>query len=212
MRYFVTGTDTDCGKTYFTALAVRALKRSGVDAVGLKPVCCGPRDDVEALRAACEGRLTADEINPIWMRHAAAPLACEMLGEPRPDYAEALRRVKETAARFPAVLVEGAGGWLVPLTEELSVADMAAALALPVLIVARNRLGMLNHALLTVESVRGRGLAVAGFVLNDCDGTGDEARATNRRVLERATDVPVLFELAPGQRDLPAVAGVSSAA
>ncbi len=183
MNYFITGTDTDCGKTYVTALLVKAARAAGVDAIGAKPFCCGPREDVQSLAAAADGVESLD---------AAAPRACEILGEPQADVSRALAGVHELAARHEQVFCEGAGGWLVPVTRGTTIADFAVQLGWPVIIVSRNKLGVLSHTLLTVESVRARGLDLAGVVLNDADAGDDPARRTNRQVLEESLPCPLL--------------------
>jgi dethiobiotin synthetase len=205
MNYFVTGTDTDCGKTYVTALLVRAARTARVDAVGAKPFCCGPRTDVEILAQASDHVETLDAINPVWLKTPAAPRACEMLGEPAADVPRALTAVRDLAARHAQVFCEGAGGWLVPVTKDCTVADFAADLGWPVIVVVRNKLGALNHTLLTLESVRRRGLPLAGIILNDVDGQTDEATRTNRAILEESCACPILAEIARGQTALAAL-------
>lgn len=200
MNYFVTGTDTDCGKTYVTALLVKAARAAGVDAVAAKPFCCGPREDVEILAEACGGAETPDAINPVWLKTPAAPRACELLGEPAADLSLALASVRALSARHQQVFCEGAGGWLVPVTKDKTVADFAVRLGWPVLLVVRNKLGALNHSLLTLESVRARGLEVAGIILNNADGLGDEAKRTNRPVLEECCGCPILAEVGRDER------------
>ena len=198
MNYFVTGTDTDCGKTYVTALLVRAARAAGTDAIGAKPFCCGPRDDVEILAAASDGVEPLDAINPIWLKTPAAPRACEILGEPAADMSLALAGVRALAERHTQVFCEGAGGWLVPITEKATIADFAADLGWPVIVVVRNKLGALNHTLLTLESIRARGLPLAGIILNDADGMDDDAKRTNRAVLEEFCGCPILAEAGRG--------------
>ncbi len=195
MNYFVTGTDTDCGKTFVTALLVKAARAAGVDAVGAKPFCCGPRTDVEILAAAAGGVEPPAAINPVWLQTPAAPRACQMSGEPAADWAGALAAVRALAARHDQVFCEGAGGWLVPVTDKLTLADFAVELGWPVIVVVRNRLGALNHALLTIESVRARGLELTGIVLNNADGLDDEPKRTNRAVLEEFCRCPILAEV-----------------
>jgi len=202
MNYFVTGTDTDCGKTFVTSLLVRAARAAGVDAVGAKPFCCGPRTDVEILAEASGGGETLEAINPVWRRTPAAPRACEMSGEPAADVSRALAGVRELAVRHEQVFCEGAGGWLVPVTRDLTVADFAGQVGWPVIVVVRNKLGALNHALLTVESVRARGLALAGIVLNNADGLDDEPKRTNRAVLEEFCGCPILAEVGRDEKAL----------
>lgn len=205
MNYFVTGTDTDCGKTFVTALLVRAARKARVDAVGAKPFCCGPRTDVEILAQASDHVETLDAINPVWLKTPAAPRACEMLGAPAADVPRALTAVRDLAARHTQVFCEGAGGWLVPVAKDCTVADFAADLGWPVIVVVRNKLGALNHTLLTLESVRRRGLPLAGIILNNVDGRTDEASRTNRAILEESCGCPILAEIARGQTALAAL-------
>jgi len=204
MNYFVTGTDTDCGKTFVTALLVRAARTAGGDAVGAKPFCCGPRTDVEILAQASNHVETLEAFNPVWLQTPAAPRACEMLGEPAADVPRALQAMRDLAARHAQVFCEGAGGWLVPIAKNYRVSDFAAELGWPVIVVVRNQLGALNHTLLTLESVRRRALPLAGIILNDLEGQHDEATRTNRAVLEESCACPILAEIARGQTVLSA--------
>lgn len=202
MNYFITGTDTDCGKTFVTALLVRAARQAGLDAVAAKPFCCGPREDVEILYAANDCVVPIDTINPVWLKTPAAPRACELIGEPAADYESAAASVRDLATRHAHVLCEGAGGWLVPISINFTLADFVAKLGWPVILVARNKLGVLNHALLTVESIRARGLSLAGVILNDADGIESAARRTNRQILEESLGVPLLAEVSQGATSL----------
>ena len=203
MNYFITGIDTDCGKTFVTALLVKAARAAGVDAIGAKPFCCGPRTDVEILAAAAGGVESLDAINPIWLRTPAAPRACELLGEPAADFSKALSVMRDLAQKHQQVLCEGAGGWLVPIAKDYTIADFAAELEWPIIVVVRNKLGALNHTLLTLESIRRRGLSLAGIILNDLEGQPDEATRTNRQVLEENCACPILTEITCGQTALP---------
>jgi dethiobiotin synthetase len=202
MNYFVTGTDTDCGKTYVTALLVRTARKTGLDVIGAKPVCCGPRDDVNALSAANGDEESLDVLNPIWLQTPAAPRACEFLGECSPDYEVALAAMRTLASRHDHLLCEGAGGWLVPLRAGYTIADFAVALGWPVLVVVGNKLGALNHALLTVECVRSRGLPLIGVILNDMAQPDGPAAQTNRRVLEEALGCSMLAQVGHQAKDL----------
>lgn len=202
MNYFITGTDTDCGKTYVTALLVRAARAAGKDVIGAKPFCSGPRDDVEILAEAAGNTEPPDALNPVWRQTPAAPLACEMLGEPAADVPQALAAMRALAARHAGVLCEGAGGWLVPVTAGCTMADFAAELGWPVILVARNKLGVLNHALLTIEGVRAKGLRVAGVILNNAHATEDAVVRTNRVILEQMTGLPLLAEVRPGAAEI----------
>jgi dethiobiotin synthetase len=201
MNLFITGTDTNAGKTFVTALLTRALRGRGFETIALKPLCSGERSDVEILQAASDHRLTLDETNPIWLREPAAPLVAARL-ENRTLSLDALQNwFHALSEKHPSVLVEGAGGWLVPITPTETIADFAARLALPVVLVVANRLGCINHTLLTLESIRARGLQCPGIILNTFSNSDDIATRTNRDILEQNT--PILLEVHPGQTEIP---------
>ena len=202
MNYFVTGTDTGAGKTYVTVLLTRALRRAGFDTVVLKPVCCGARDDVAALCAAADDDLSHEAANPLWFRTPVAPLLAARIDGGEVDLPVLGRWFEHHRARRRSVLVEGAGGWLVPLTPNATVADLAVLFGLPVLLVVANRLGCLNHMLLTIESIRSHGLSCAGIALNTLPGEPSPASETNRSLIQEICDVPILFDIRPGQQDL----------
>lgn len=203
MNLFVTATDTGAGKTYVTALLIRALRRAGLDTVGFKPICCGDRDDAEAIGRACDDALPLNQINPVWMRAPAAPYAATLV-ENRPVD---LHLVHDTFASIrkahDSVIVEGIGGWLVPITRDYFVSDLARDLDLPIAVVVANRLGALNHALLTIRNIQSLGLPLSGLILNNIESVvPDPATTTNRAILEELTGIPVLFEIDPGQKSL----------
>ena len=100
------------------------------------------------------------------------------------------------------MLVEGAGGWLVPLADGSTMADLAARLDLPVVLVVANRLGCINHTLLTLESISSRGLTCDGIILNSLNGAIDDSVCTNREILVETSGVPVLFETGLGEQQL----------
>ena len=202
MNLFLTGTDTNVGKSYVASLLVRALRAEGRDCVGLKPICCGDRDDATLLHEAAGGAIELNDINPVWLRTPAAPYTASLI-ENRPID---LALIRESFARartaHESVIVEGAGGWFVPIERNYYIADLAAEFGLPVAIVVANRLGALNHALLTVAAVRARGLECAGLILNHPSADEDIATTTNRGVLEEFAGVPILFDIAYGQRGI----------
>jgi dethiobiotin synthetase len=204
--FFITGTDTAVGKTRVAAMLVRALKAADVDAVGFKPICCGGREDAEELAAASGGGITVDDVNPVWLRPPVAPYTAAMI-EGRPvDLALARKTFLRLQTEHTAVIVEGCGGWLVPVTKDFSMADLAVEFALPVLVVAANRLGVINHTLLTVAAIKARGVFCAGVLLNHVQppSANDASVVTNLAVLEELLDVPVLGEIAFGAESLPA--------
>lgn len=196
--YFVTGTDTGVGKTRFACLLVEALRAEGIAAAGFKPACCGERDDA-VLLAAASGGLAVDDVNPLWLKAAVAPLVAGMLENRPADPAYLLEAYHRFAAMHPTVIVEGAGGWRVPLAEGYDMADLAVDIGLPVIVVVGNRLGALNHTILTLESIRSRGLEIAGLVINHLADELDTAAITNKGIIEELTGVPILAEIIHGQ-------------
>ena len=205
MSIFITGTDTGVGKTRVAAMLVRALRAAGVDAVGFKPICCGGREDAEALLEASGGTVTLNEVNPVWLRPPVAPYTAAMIEGRVVDVALARKTFARLRAAHSTMIVEGCGGWLVPVARDFSMADLAVGFALPVLVVASNRLGVINHTLLTVAAVKSGGLACAGVILNHPHppAADDAAALTNRAVLEELLDVPMLGEIGFGAGSLP---------
>lgn len=198
MSYFVTGTDTGVGKTRFSCLLVEALRAEGIDAAGFKPVCCGDRDDA-VLLAAASGGLTPDEVNPVWLKASVAPLVAGMLENRPVDPQDLIAKYRSFACEHRQVIVEGAGGWRVPLADGYDMADLAKDLGLPVILVVGNRLGALNHTILTVDSIRAMGLTIAGLVMNHLADELDTAAITNKGMIEQLTGVPILAEIIHGQ-------------
>jgi dethiobiotin synthetase len=198
MSFFVTGTDTGVGKTHVTRLMLEALRSAGIDAVGYKPVACGDRNDAQIL-AEASGGLSLDEVNPVFLKSSVSPYVAGLLENKTVDPAELVAGYRQLAAAHQVVVVEGAGGWEVPLAANYRISDLAADLGLPVVLVAANRLGALNHILLTLGAIRARGLSCAGVFLNQLDDELDTAMITNKGVIEDLTGVPLLEHLIHGQ-------------
>jgi dethiobiotin synthetase len=198
MSFFITGTDTGVGKTYFTRLLIESLRAEGVDAVGYKPVACGDREDALSL-ASASGGMDLDEVNPIYFNTPVAPYVAGMLENHTVDPAVLLAGFHHLQAKHAKVLVEGAGGWEVPIAANYRISDLAADLKLPVILVAGNKLGALNHILLTVEAIRAKGLVCAGIVLNQLEDEMDTAMITNKGVVVDLTGLPLLDHLIHGQ-------------
>ena len=206
MHYFITGTDTDCGKTYVTSLLLAHFQQQGHTAVGYKPVCSGGRSDAEILLKASSPGLDLDTLNPCWFRNALSPYAASLI-ENRPIHSSNLvAGYQKLRPSYDHVLVEGAGGWETPLTATETIADLATALQLPILLVVNNRLGAINHALLTLRAIASRGLTCRGILLNHPFDERDPASISNQSILEKFTSVPILAELIHGATDLPDVA------
>jgi dethiobiotin synthetase len=172
---FITGTDTGVGKTLLTALLLRHLRARGANALALKPFCSGGRADAELLYQLQDGLLTLDEVNPFHFAEPVAPLASARKHRRNVPLDAVLQHINSIASRksHSAVdaakasteystlntqkylLIEGSGGLLVPLGEVYSVRDLVRRLGCEVIVVSQNRLGTINHTLLTVEALTG---------------------------------------------------------
>jgi dethiobiotin synthetase len=206
--WFITGTDTGVGKTRIARMLLEALARANRRAVGMKPVASGCREtaaglrseDAEQLLAASGAPADYADVNPYAFAPACAPhLAARESGvEIRPE--KILECFRRLARQAPWVVVEGVGGWMVPLGERLTLADVARALRLPVILVVGMRLGCLNHALLTAAAIRREGVPLAGWIANRIDP--DMTRLDeNMAALAERIDAPMLAAF-PFQRQL----------
>ncbi|MGA0899601.1 MAG: dethiobiotin synthase [Luteolibacter sp.] len=198
MSLFVTGTNTDVGKTYITRLIIEGLRQQGLDAVGYKPVSCGGLEDTEIL-AQVSGGLDADVVNPVQLLNAVAPHVACQLENREIDPKQLIEGYEKLAAKHDVVLVEGAGGWEVPLRSDYSMSDLAAELGLPVLLVAANQLGAINHSLLSVNAIRSKGLECRCIVLNQLEDELDTAMITNKTVIGELSGVALLEHVIHGQ-------------
>ena len=217
--FFITGTDTGVGKTVIAAALTRALVARGLRVAVMKPIASGADPTPEGLRncdaltlmAAANVTLPYEAVNPYCFQPPIAPhLAALERGEVI-DLARLRRRFDSLASAADCVIVEGAGGWLVPLGDGATMAELAAALTLPVLLVVGLRLGCLNHAFLTRESMAGRAAPFAGWVANAID-PGFERSAENLATLTARLGVPPLacvplLERPEEQLDLSEAAG-----
>lgn len=175
--FFVTGTDTGVGKTRVSAALLHHLAEQGLRVAGMKPVAAGAEscdeglvnDDVTALRAAANVDAPLDLVNPYAFAPPIAPHIAAQEAGVHIDLAHLAVRFDALAAKADVVVVEGAGGLLVPLNAAQTMADLAAQLQLPLILVVGMRLGCINHALLTVEAIERRGLKLAGWVANRLD-------------------------------------------
>ncbi len=192
MSVFVTGTDTGVGKTSFTVWLLERLRARGMRCAGYKPICCGDRDDAVQLLAASGVGLTLDEVNPVWLQTPAAPLTATRAENREIDLPLLREGFLTLSERFDFVAVEGVGGWMVPITADYFTNDFAGELQLPALVVAQNRLGCLNHILLTVRAIEAAGLRCAGVVLNQIGAEADVASTTNAEILQVCLPLPLL--------------------
>ena len=203
LSLFVTGTDTGVGKTLVTAALLHALARHYPRVVGMKPVAAGTtqiegldaNDDVLALRAASNHRVPSELDNPVLLPDPVSPHIAAARAGVRIDIAHIAACHRALMRQADAVVVEGAGGFMVPLSATETGADLAQALGLPVVLVVGLRLGCLNHALLTAEAIRARGLALAGWVANHID-PDMLAQTDNIAFLQQQLAAPLLASIA----------------
>ena len=198
-QYFITGTDTGVGKTFVTCALLHTLKAQDIAAIGMKPVAAGAQmtsdglrnDDVETLREASGIALASEDVNCYLLVDAIAPHIAAANEDVEIDLDVIRQRFDQLAELADVVLVEGVGGFIVPLGDNVDSADLAADLDLPVILVVGMRLGCLNHALLTQEAIRARGLSLAGWVANQIDPNMVELDA-NIEALEERIRAPLL--------------------
>jgi dethiobiotin synthetase len=174
MTYFVTGTDTNVGKTLISCALLYGFAAQGKRVIGMKPVAAGcnadgQNEDVLYLRAAGNVAVDYRQINPYSFLPVIAPHIAAQRAGVIIDCSVVAKSYQVLAARADVVVVEGAGGLLVPLNMQQDSADLVKELGLPVILVVGMRLGCLNHALLTVEVITARGLTLAGWVGNVVD-------------------------------------------
>lgn len=198
--YFVTGTDTGIGKTMVSCALLRAFATQGHRVVGMKPVAAGCRregdvlvsEDIELLRAASSLELAAELVNPYAFEPPIAPhIAAEQVGVEM-DLARIHAAFKKLQTQADIVVVEGVGGFCVPLNSQEDTADMAVMLGLPVILVVGIRLGCLSHALLTAEAIARRGLLLAGWVANYSQAGEVAVANENISTLQARIEAPLL--------------------
>ncbi|KAF1046904.1 MAG: ATP-dependent dethiobiotin synthetase BioD 1 [Herbaspirillum frisingense] len=174
---FVTGTDTGVGKTLVASALIRRFVQHGLRTAGMKPVASGAvrhghqwrNEDVDALRAAANVEVPERLMNPFLLRRATAPHIAAHEEGVRIDVVHLKQCYRQIAGMADVVVVEGAGGFMVPLNEGCNSDDVAASLGLPMVLVVGIRLGCLNHALLTQVAIRAKGLSLLGWVANEID-------------------------------------------
>ena len=169
--YFLTGTDTGVGKTLAACALLHAAAAQGMRTLGMKPVAAGGSEDVDALIAASRVAAPRTCVNPYLLREPLAPHIAARHDCVTIDIAHIARCFGELRGLADFIIVEGVGGFRVPLDDSRDSADLAVSLGLPVILVVGLRLGCINHTLLTAEAVRVRGLPLAGWIANQVDAT-----------------------------------------
>jgi len=201
--FFVTGTDTNVGKTVITAGLLGALRRRNIDIIAIKPLQSGGILDAAFYCAVTPLPYRPEELTHICLDLAVAPALAAKEEGVEIDMAKVMAHFHSLANKHRMVLVEGAGGMVVPLAgTQYTVADMAREIGLPLLIVARPTLGTINHTCLTVAYARAMGISVAGVIISDYPHENPGlAERTNPQYIEEMAQVPV-FGLVPHVKDL----------
>ncbi|MFP3549189.1 dethiobiotin synthase [Paraburkholderia sp. SIMBA_049] len=218
LSLFVTGTDTEIGKTLVSAALLRGFAREGLRAAAMKPIAAGAslvdgvlhNEDADQLDAAANVLLPPEIRTPFMLREPAAPHIAAALENVMLDMTRVVDAHDAALQMADVVVVEGVGGFRVPLTDAHDTADLAFALNLPVVLVVGMRLGCISHALLTAEAIAARGLPIAGWVANRVDPEmlfPDENIAALRDRLDRQYGAPLLGivpHLSPASADVAA--------
>lgn len=193
---FVTGTDTEIGKTHVTCMIAQSIQRRGLKVGAYKPACSGLAEshpsDVDRLAAVLTEEHPADRICPQVFQAPVAPAEAAKLEGQVVDNQLLRDGTLSWSGLCDILLVEGAGGWLSPMSDHDTVADVASDLGFPVIVVAANRLGTINHTLLTIESVRARNLPLAGVIMNYAREQSDDSAAHNAELIQRHGKVKIL--------------------
>ncbi len=198
--FFVTGTDTEVGKTVISVGLINQLQQQGLRVVAMKPVASGcemttqglRNEDALALQAAADIKVTYEQVNPYAFAPAIAPHIAAKQADTEIDLQRLADVYQQLQHQADATVVEGAGGWLVPLNDKQTIADLAVQIKLPVVLVVAIKLGCINHALLSAQSIRSSGLELAGWVANDFLGDSQNAAiidAINSRIGARCLGV-----------------------
>lgn len=197
--FFVTGTDTDVGKTAVSCGLLYKLKQQGLSVVGLKPVAAGcdfidgeyKNTDALQLMAVAQTSLKYEEVNPVALKNPIAPHIAAVEESVSISAKSLVEHCINASKEFGVALIEGAGGWLVPLNANETFADVASGLKANIILVVGIRLGCINHTLLTIDSIRQRGLPLAGWVANCIDPEAERIE-DNINALSERIDAPCL--------------------
>jgi dethiobiotin synthetase len=189
---FITGTDTGAGKTTLTALLLYHLRQNGCRALAMKPFCSGGREDLILLNDLQNRELPQALLNPFFFKRPLAPLLAARREGRKISFQQTLEPIRSAQEKCDLLLVEGAGGIFVPVGEHFCVADVISALKCPVLLAAQNRLGVINHALLTIQALRQQELESIRVVLMNPERHTLASRTNPQFLSELISPLPVL--------------------
>ena len=188
---FVTGTDTGAGKTVLTAMLLAFLRRGGAAALAMKPFCSGSRGDARLLLRLQRESVTLDDVNPFYFDKPLAPAAAAGRGRPGVSRQAALEKIRLLASRCDLLLVEGVGGLLSPLGKGYTIRDLIRRLEGKTIVVCLNRLGVINHVLLTAESLQIAGIKEFTVAMMSVKKPDFSARSNARMIRQMLPLIPV---------------------
>lgn len=191
---FITGADTGAGKTVLTTLLVQFLRGQNVNMAALKPMCSGGRDDAQAIFTAMNGALPLAEINPWHFRAPLAPKLAAQRENRKIKLSAVVAHIRKMQKQFDILIIEGAGGLLSPLGENFDSRDLILNLRAPPVVVAQNKLGCINHILLTLEALP-RDLRRKTKIVFMTPKNPDSATASNAKLLSEFFDAKNIFQL-----------------
>jgi dethiobiotin synthetase len=207
---FITGTDTGVGKTLIAGAIAKILSQKSKTVGVFKPIATGCKktqqglvsEDARFLAHCADSKFGLDIINPVTFGTPAAPFACEQLENKKVDFEKIITAYNYICSKTDCIIVEGIGGIRVPITANIDVLSLAKLFDLPVVIVARSKLGTINHTLLTIDAIRRSGLLLAGIIINGYDEKiGDLAEKTNAATIKKIGKVEIIavvpFDPAP---------------
>jgi len=208
--YFITGTDTDCGKTLVTTGLMYYLKTQGHSVVGMKPIASGSQanllgmrnDDALKIQKTASKNLPYDWINPYPFEPAIAPHIAAEQAKVTISFANIQHYFNKLHDQQHHIIVEGVGGWRVPLSQDGDLSDMASMLKLPIILVVNLKLGCINHALLTIDAITQKGLTLAGWVANQPEEMSHAE--DNLSFLQQHIPAPLIGSIPPLENTSPA--------
>ena len=202
INFFITGTDTGVGKTWFTVAFMVALKRRGLNVMGMKPIATGAEKikdrlinkDAELIMQNCSQTVSYDLINPFVFELPLAPHVAAKHEGVVIDLDQIIKNYHLLKSMCDVLVVEGVGGWRVPVTDECSLSDLVSKLNLSVILVVGMRLGCINHAILTAEAINADGLNLCGWVSSHLDRVYSKSEETIK-ILKKQLDCPHIGDL-----------------
>lgn len=197
---FITGTDTGVGKTRVAGIIAGQLRKNGISTGVMKPISCGSRKDAFLLRSSAGTDDPIDDINPVYLKKPLSPFTASKIEKKIINLNKIKSAHKKLIKKYDFLIVEGAGGLFVPITNKISMAHLAKTFNLPLVIVSRPGLGSVNHTLLTIDYAKKNKLDILGFVVNYTKRPkNDLAEKTNPKIISKLGKVKYLGRIPYGR-------------